>query len=654
MSQTKARKKPGVVRFFEGIAEFFTSTVKAFVEGDIFVKLSALLCGTSCFARKQYLKGFFICLIQAAIMLVFPTFFFPYMSKLSTLGTVQQKRVFNPETMKNEFNDYDNSFLILLFGVLGVVLLITAVILWMRNLRNAREVELTAKSGKHVNTFRDDLNDALDRKFHRTLLTLPVLGVVLFTIIPLIVMILIGFTNYDRNHLPPSKLFTWVGLDNFTRLTALTADSSFGYAFTRVLVWTLVWAVLATFTCYIGGILMAMFINNRNTKGKKFWRTCFMVAMAVPQFVSLLLVRNFFADLGIVNTICKNIGLTDWLYSIGAIPTANFIPFLTHPAWARPMIILINIWVGIPYQMLIATGILMNIPTELIEAAKIDGANAWQSFKSITMPYILFITGPSLVNSLVANINNFNVIWLLSRDVYTTSDQLMAMFINNRNTKGKKFWRTCFMVAMAVPQFVSLLLVRNFFADLGIVNTICKNIGLTDWLYSIGAIPTANFIPFLTHPAWARPMIILINIWVGIPYQMLIATGILMNIPTELIEAAKIDGANAWQSFKSITMPYILFITGPSLVNSLVANINNFNVIWLLSRDVYTTSDQLMANANANEVDLLVTWLYRLTQDQSNYKMASVIGILVFVVCAILTLVAFSRMIKGDKEESFQ
>ena len=149
-------------------------------------------------------------------------------------------------------------------------------------------------------------------------------------------------------------------------------------------------------------------------------------------------------------------------------------------------------------------------------------------------------------------------------------------------------------------------------------------------------------------------MIILINIWVGVPYQMLIATGILMNIPNELLEAAKIDGANAWQSFKSITMPYILFITGPSLVNSVVANINNFNVIWLLSRDIYTTSDQLMANANANEVDLLVTWLYRLTQDQSNYKMASVIGILVFVVCAILTLVAFNGMIKGDKEESFQ
>lgn len=111
----------------------------------------------------------------------------------------------------------------------------------------------------------------------------------------------------------------------------MTADSTFAYAFGRVLA-DMIWAVLATFTCYFGGILLAMFINNKNTRGKKFWRTCFMVAIAVPQFVSLLLVRNFFADAGIVNTLCKNAGLTDWLYSIGAIPTANYIPFLTHPA----------------------------------------------------------------------------------------------------------------------------------------------------------------------------------------------------------------------------------------------------------------------------------------------------------------------------------
>ena len=457
----------------------------AFVHGDIFTKLSLFVWGLGYIGHGQLIKALLVTLVQGLGLYFLGTSGIPALKKFGTLGTVQMEMQFNPVTLKNEVNNYDNSFAILLLSVIAMVIIVSLVVATMMVVQSNYLLQQQKAAGKKPNSFRQDINCYLNEKFYVTLLTLPVLGVVLFTIIPLIVMILIGFTNYDRNHLPPSKLFTWVGLDNFSKLTALTADSSFGYAFTRVLVWTLVWAVLATFTCYIGGILM-------------------------------------------------------------------------------------------------------------------------------------------------------------------------AMFINNRNTKGKKFWRTCFMVAMAVPQFVSLLLVRNFFADLGIVNTICKNIGLTDWLYSIGAIPTANFIPFLTHPAWARPMIILINIWVGIPYQMLIATGILMNIPTELIEAAKIDGANAWQSFKSITMPYILFITGPSLVNSLVANINNFNVIWLLSRDVYTTSDQLMANANANEVDLLVTWLYRLTQDQSNYKMASVIGILVFVVCAILTLVAFSRMIKGDKEESFQ
>ena len=475
----------GVRGFITSIWRYIKGALCDLVQGDIYVKLSSVICGASCFARRQYAKGALITLAEALLLYLIPSAFWLYISKLNTLGTVQQQRTYNPVTRQNDFNNYDNSFLIMLFGVIGVAIIALAAILWLRNIRAARQLQLHAEHGGHVNSFREDANEYLCHKFYRTLLSLPITGVVCFTIVPLIVMALTAFTNYDRNHLVPAKLFSWVGLSNFETLFNMTADSTFAYAFSRVLVWTLVWAVLATFTCYIGGILL-------------------------------------------------------------------------------------------------------------------------------------------------------------------------AMFINNRHTRGKRFWRTCFIVAIAVPQFVSLLLVRNFFADAGIVNTICKNIGLTDWLYGIGAIPSANYIPFLTHPAWARPMIILINIWVGVPYQMLIATGILMNIPGELLESARIDGANAWHSFKSITMPYILFVTGPSLVNSIVSNINNFNVIYLLSKDVYTTSDQLMANANANEVDLLVTWLYRLTQEQSNYKMASVIGILVFIVCAVLTLIAFNRMIRGDKEENFQ
>lgn len=135
---------------------------------------------------------------------------------------------------------------------------------------------------------------------------------------------------------------------------------------------------------------------------------------------------------------------------------------------------------------------------------------------------------------------------------------------------------------------------------------------------------------------------------------MLIATGVLMNIPADLYESAKIDGANSWQRFWKITMPYMLSVTGPYLITSFISNINNFNVIYLLTNDVYSTIDMKMAQANAQEIDLLVTWLYRLTNDYYNYKMASVIGIVVFLICTVFTLIAFNYTIKGDKEDQFK
>ena len=211
------------------------------------------------------------------------------------------------------------------------------------------------------------------------------------------------------------------------------------------------------------------------------------------------------------------------------------------------------------------------------------------------------------------------------------------------------------MIPIAVPQFVSLLLVRNFFANTGIVNTLFSRFGITEIFRNMGLIAEgAAYIPFLTDPSWAKAMIILINMWVGIPYMMLLATGILLNIPGDLLESAQIDGANAFQRFRKITMPYIRFVTGPYLISSLIGNINNFNIIYLLTNDIYVTSDQMLANANAREVDLLVTWLYRLTQENNNYKMASVLGMAIFLICAFFTLLAFSRLTRGNREETFQ
>ena len=230
---------------------------------------------------------------------------------------------------------------------------------------------------------------------------------------------------------------------------------------------------------------------------------------------------------------------------------------------------------------------------------------------------------------------------------------LLSLLLNSKKTRFPKMWRTLFIVTIAVPQFVSLLLVRNFFANGGIVNTFCSNIGLTDFLRDIGLIST-SYVPFLSAPGWAHVMIILINIWIGVPYQMLISTGVLMNLPSDQLESARVDGATSFQIFRKITMPYLLFVTGPALITDFVKNINNFNVIYLLTENAYTTTNQAMANSQATEVDLLVTWLFRLTQDYYNYKMASAIGIMVFIICSVFTLVAFNRMIKGDREGTYQ
>ena len=235
------------------------------------------------------------------------------------------------------------------------------------------------------------------------LLALPTLGVTVFTILPIFFMILVAFTNFDYNHQPPSKLFTWVGFENFKTLLS-SGSASYGDTFRQVLFWTLVWAFFATFLNYFLGMFVAIMINKKGIKLKKMWRTILVMTIAIPQFVSLLYVSKMFAADGLINTY-----LMKWHW------ISQPIPFWTNPGWARFTIILINIWIGIPYLMLIATGILMNIPADLYESARIDGANAMQMYGKITLPYMLFVTGPYLLTSFTGNINNFNVIFLLSQ-----------------------------------------------------------------------------------------------------------------------------------------------------------------------------------------------------------------------------------------------
>jgi ABC-type sugar transport systems, permease components len=246
----------------------------------------------------------------------------------------------------------------------------------------------------------------VDDQFHKTLLALPLTGILVFTVMPIVFMILVAFTNYDGTHDGLNNLFTWVGLDNFnTMLGWSSGGTSYSAAFGEILTWTLIWAFFATFTNYFLGMFVAMMINKKGIKLKKVWRTILVLTIAIPQFISLLYVGKMFAKNGLINLSLINLG---W------ITPGHELPFWEDPTWARITVILVNIWIGIPYLMLIATGILMNIPADLYESSRIDGANAWQQYTKITLPYMLFITGPYLLTSFIGNMNNFNVIYLLT------------------------------------------------------------------------------------------------------------------------------------------------------------------------------------------------------------------------------------------------
>jgi arabinogalactan oligomer/maltooligosaccharide transport system permease protein len=214
---------------------------------------------------------------------------------------------------------------------------------------------------------------------------------------------------------------------------------------------------------------------------------------------------------------------------------------------------------------------------------------------------------------------------------------ILALIINRKDTKGKGFWRFCFILSIAVPQFVSLLIMRTMLQPQGAINVMLKNAGL---------ITTS--LPFWTNPTWAKVTIIIINLWVGIPYTLLQVTGILQNIPSELYEAAKMDGAGPVTIFFKITLPYMLFVTTPYLIASFVGNINNFNVIYLLSGGGPTN-----VGDTAGQTDLLVTWLYKLTIDKQYYNIGAVIGILTFVILTIVTLITYRNSGSYKNEEAF-
>ena len=400
------------ISVWEELVDIFTT----FTKGNWAVKISFLVFGFGNMFYGQFLRGLLFLVFEVVFIgyMLVPSGGIYWLSKGNwfktgaTIGTVQGGFEYDPIFDTDVWTPGDDSVKVMLYGLLTIMFIIAFIYTWRLQVKQCRIcMDITAK-GKRVKSGKDDLRSLVDDQFHKTLLALPVTGIVVFTVLPIIYMVLVAFTSYDAAHDGYSNLFSWVGLTNFNELTNF-GKGGLGLAFGEILSWTLMWSFFATFTNYFLGMFVAIMINKKGIQLKKFWRTALVMTIAIPQFVSLLYVSKLFDSSGIIGE------------TLGQIPAIqnflrsnNYISLWDSPTVARSLVIIINIWVGIPYVMLQATGILMNIPGDLYESARVDGASAWQQYTKITLPYMLFVTGPALLTSFVGNLNNFNVIYLLT------------------------------------------------------------------------------------------------------------------------------------------------------------------------------------------------------------------------------------------------
>lgn len=356
--------------------------------------LSILCMGLGQLYNRQYVKGLLMLLVEVFGITYFIRNLGNAIWGIVTLGEVPRLLV------KGKWIDGDHSIFIMIQSLITLLFLVVFLMIYVMNVKDAYKIGKARDAGKQPNNFGQSVRYVLDYKFAVAFLSIPAMGILFFTVMPILFMVLLAFTNYSApKHIPPAMLVDWVGFGTFKDLIAL---KTWSHTFYGVLTWTIIWAVLSTVTTYFGGMLVALLINQKGIRFKGLWRTLLILPYAIPQLISLLVMRNMFnGQFGPINQYLGYFGL-------------GGLPWLTDPFWAKVTVIIVNMWVGIPVSMLLILGVLTTIPKDLYEAAEVDGATGFQKFKIVTMPMIMFTTAPTLIAQFAGNINNFNAIFLLT------------------------------------------------------------------------------------------------------------------------------------------------------------------------------------------------------------------------------------------------
>lgn len=353
----------------------------------------SLIPGLGQIYNKQKAKGYIFLAVTALFLVYFIGIGAGELAKLVTLGTVRGQ---------------DNSLFILIRGAFHLIITVVYFLFYALNIKDAGTVAKRINNGITVPKTLKDMVHAIYENGFPYLLIIPSYIAMTFAIIfPVLVTLMIAFTNYDFKHTAPTTLLDWIGFQNFTNMWTL---STFRSAFTSVLGWTLIWALAASTLQIVLGILTAIVANQPFVKGKRIFGVIFLLPWAVPAFITILTFSNMFNDsVGAINAQVIPLFAKIFPFLDGVL-----IPWKTDPTWTKIALIMMQGWLGFPYIYVLTLGILQSIPNDLYEAAYIDGANGWQKFRSITFPMIMAVAAPTLISQYTFNFNNFSIIYLFN------------------------------------------------------------------------------------------------------------------------------------------------------------------------------------------------------------------------------------------------
>ncbi len=342
---------------------------------------------------KNYIKGAFFALIEIIALVNIPWF----INKLTGLVTLGTPNLSVPVTQR------DHSIFMMIDGILAISLLLLISIFYISSVHGTvNEYSKYLRSGPDVLKATRKSN-FIDGAFFTVSMSPALIMIVVFVLAPLIFSALVAFTDYaSPDHLPPANTVNWVGLDNFADLFGKNKD--FSDAIIGVSIWTVIWGVLSTMTCYFGGLIIAELVLAKGIRFSPLFRTIFILPYAIPAMISMVVWRQMFnGTFGIINRTLIELG---WI-------TQN-IPWLSDVNLAKFVCILVNFWAGFSYFMLLAMGTKSSISPSLYEAADIDGCGTVKQFFKITCPLLIRQNAPLIIMGLCHNLNNFGALFFLT------------------------------------------------------------------------------------------------------------------------------------------------------------------------------------------------------------------------------------------------